>query len=119
MCLTQLLVMASMPACEAKLTRLHVESCASSAEHLLLRACLLRMRVAAWRQIPRVELAEMGPALDLALRRHRTPAPDLEKEALKQAKLGKKKVPLLFLYVLGFGRSGSPSWAEEGSHMRL
>lgn len=35
----------------------------------------------------------MGPALDLALRRHRTPAPDLEKEALKQAKLGKKKVP--------------------------
>ena len=34
----------------------------------------------------------MGPALDLAMRRHRTPAPDLEKEALKQAKLGKKKV---------------------------
>ena len=47
---------------------------------------------AAWWQIPRVELAEMGPALDLALRRHRTPAPDLEKEALKQAKLSKKKV---------------------------
>ena len=52
----------------------------------------LCMRLAAGRQIPRVELAEMGPALDLALRRHRTPAPDLEKEALKQAKLGKKKV---------------------------
>ena len=48
--------------------------------------------LADWRQTPRVELAEMGPALDLALRRHRTPAPDLEKEALKQAKLGKRKV---------------------------
>lgn len=42
----------------------------------------------------------MGPALDLALRRHRTPAPDLEKEALKQAKLGKKKV---LLYASSFG----------------
>lgn len=42
-------------------------------------------------QIPRVELVEMGPALDLALRRHRAAAPDLEKEALKQPKLTKKK----------------------------
>jgi ribosome production factor 2 len=43
------------------------------------------------RQIPRVELKEMGPSLDLALRRHRLPAPDLEKEALRQPKVAKKK----------------------------
>ena len=43
-------------------------------------------------QIPRVELVEMGPSLNLALRRSRPAAPDLEAEAMKQAKLTKKKV---------------------------
>lgn len=73
------------------------------------------MEVAAWRQIPRVELAEMGPALDLALRRHRTPAPDLEKEALKQAKLGKKKVLscALGLRVFGIMPFSKRSWARR------
>lgn len=41
--------------------------------------------------IPRVALTEMGPALDLELRRHRAPPIDLEREACKQPKLGKKK----------------------------
>jgi hypothetical protein len=34
----------------------------------------------------------MGPSLDCVLRRSRLPAVDLEKEALKQPKLTKKKV---------------------------
>lgn len=42
-------------------------------------------------QIPRIELEEAGPRLDLTLRRtHEAPA-DLRKEALTQPKLGKKK----------------------------
>lgn len=41
---------------------------------------------------PRVELKEMGPRMGLAIRRHRTPPPDVEKEACKVAHVGKKKV---------------------------
>ena len=41
---------------------------------------------------PRVELAEMGPSLDLALRRTRRAPEDLLKEALRQPKLTGKKV---------------------------
>lgn len=43
-------------------------------------------------QVPRVSLTEMGPQLDCVLRRSRLPPVDLEKEALKQPKLTKKKV---------------------------
>ena len=43
-------------------------------------------------QIPRVELAEMGPSLDLTLRRLQPAGPDLQREAMKQPKLTKKKV---------------------------
>jgi hypothetical protein len=39
-----------------------------------------------------VALTEMGPQLDCVLRRCRLPPVDLEKEALKQPKLTKKKV---------------------------
>jgi len=39
-----------------------------------------------------VSLSEMGPQLDCVLRRTRLPPVDLEKEALKQPKLTKKKV---------------------------
>ena len=42
--------------------------------------------------MPRVALAEMGPALHLVMRRHRLPAVDMEKEALKQPKRAAKKV---------------------------
>lgn len=41
--------------------------------------------------VPRVALREMGPALDFELRRHRAAPADLEKEACRQPKLGKKK----------------------------
>lgn len=43
-------------------------------------------------QVPKVSLTEMGPSIDCVLRRSRLPAVDLEKEALKQPKLTKKKV---------------------------
>jgi hypothetical protein len=43
-------------------------------------------------QLPRVELIEMGPRLDLTVRRRREAPPDLAKEAHKQPKLTGKKV---------------------------
>lgn len=52
-------------------------------------------------QVPRVELTEMGPSLDLALRRSRPAAPELEAEAMKQAKLTRKKVRAVGLEPLG------------------
>lgn len=43
-------------------------------------------------KVPRVELLEMGPSLDLTVRRTRPAPEDLMKEALKQPKLTAKKV---------------------------
>jgi hypothetical protein len=43
-------------------------------------------------QLPRVELVEMGPRLDLTVRRRRDVPPDLAKEAHRQPKLTGKKV---------------------------
>jgi hypothetical protein len=43
-------------------------------------------------QLPRVELVEMGPRLDLSVRRRRDAPPDLSKEAHRQPKLTGKKV---------------------------
>jgi len=43
-------------------------------------------------RIPRVELTPMGPHLDLVLRRHQEPDPELLKQALKQPKLKKTDV---------------------------
>ena len=43
-------------------------------------------------QVPRVEMAEMGPSLDLSLRRFREASVDLQREAHKQHKPTKKKV---------------------------
>ena len=45
-------------------------------------------------QLPRVELVEMGPRLDLSVRRRRDAPPDLAKEAHRQPKLTGKKVRL-------------------------
>ena len=42
--------------------------------------------------MPRTELAEMGPSLDLEVRRCRQPPVDLEKEANRRPKVDKKKV---------------------------
>ena len=43
-------------------------------------------------RVPRVELHEMGPSMDLEVRRSRAAPPDLEKEASRQPKPAKKKV---------------------------
>jgi hypothetical protein len=40
----------------------------------------------------------MGPRLDLSLRRHRLPPGDVEKEAMKVAQVGKKKVNFRILW---------------------
>jgi hypothetical protein len=58
---------------------------------LLLRQYVVKLKKSGTR-IPRVALVEMGPRLDLAVRRHRTPPQELEKEALRVPHLGKKKV---------------------------
>lgn len=50
---------------------------------------------------PRVALAEMGPRLELVLRRTRLPSADLEAEAMKRAKLTKKKVRVCGVGVCG------------------
>ena len=60
----------------------------------------------------------MGPALDLALRRHRAAAADLEKEALKQPKLTKKKARAV--KYCGFpSRSPCIVFAEDTSRVKL
>ena len=43
-------------------------------------------------QIPRVELVEMGPSMNLTLRRLRPAGQDMEHEAMARAKSTKKKV---------------------------
>jgi ribosome production factor 2 len=43
-------------------------------------------------RIPRVELVNMGPSLDLVLRRHTNPDPELLKQAMKKPKLKKTDV---------------------------
>lgn len=57
---------------------------------LLLRQYVIKLKKSGTR-LPRVELREMGPRLDLAIRRTRTAAPDVQKEALAQPRLGKRK----------------------------
>ena len=43
-------------------------------------------------RIPRVELTPMGPSLDLTLRRHQSPDPEMLKQAMKRPKLKKTDV---------------------------
>ena len=43
-------------------------------------------------RVPRVELTPMGPFLDLSLRRHQTPDPELWKVAMKRPKMKKADV---------------------------
>lgn len=43
-------------------------------------------------KVPRIELTPMGPFLDLSLRRHRDPEPEILKAALRRPKLKKQDV---------------------------
>lgn len=69
----------------------------SPAQHRALTACAAGWHrsnplPSAGTRVPRTELTEMGPSLDLEVRRSRQPPPDLEKEACRRPKLDKKKV---------------------------
>ncbi|GFR40757.1 hypothetical protein Agub_g1369, partial [Astrephomene gubernaculifera] len=57
---------------------------------LQLRQYAIRFKKSGSR-IPRVALSEMGPQLGLSVRRYRLPPSDMQQEAMKQPKLGKKK----------------------------
>ena len=50
-------------------------------------------------QIPKVELQEMGPSMDLSLRRLRPAGADMEHEAFAKVKPVKKKVRSQLMYV--------------------
>ena len=56
-----------------------------------LRVYTLRL-LASGSRIPRVELTEMGPSIDLSLRRLQTPDPELLKHAMKRAKIAKADI---------------------------
>ncbi|EEE64298.1 hypothetical protein OsJ_19135 [Oryza sativa Japonica Group] len=54
-----------------------------------LMHCALRLKRSGT-SIPRMELVEVGPSMDLVVRRHRYPAESLKKEAMKTADHAKK-----------------------------
>ncbi|KXZ44234.1 hypothetical protein GPECTOR_70g464 [Gonium pectorale] len=57
---------------------------------LQLRQYAIRFKKSGTR-IPRVVLTEMGPHMGLSVRRYRLPPSDMQQEAMRQPKLGKKK----------------------------
>ncbi|KAK9816939.1 hypothetical protein WJX72_007221 [[Myrmecia] bisecta] len=70
----------------------HVILVSAVDKSLLFRQYAIHLKKSGFK-IPRVELTEMGPSLDLSLRRVQQPSADLQKEALRKPKeLQKKKV---------------------------
>ncbi|KAJ3506495.1 hypothetical protein NLJ89_g6837 [Agrocybe chaxingu] len=63
----------------------------SSLPKVHLRTYTIKLKSSGTR-IPRVELVPMGPSLDLVLRRHQPPDPELWKQAMKRPKLKKTDV---------------------------
>ena len=55
--------------------------------------CALRLKRSGT-SIPRMELVEVGPSMDLVVRRHRLPVESLKKEAMKTAEHAKKVNPM-------------------------
>ncbi|KAL2628552.1 hypothetical protein R1flu_013238 [Riccia fluitans] len=67
--------------------------CAAAGDKVYLRHCGIELKKAENSKFPRVELVEVGPCLDLTVRRHRKPSDDLRREAMKTpSKTAKKKV---------------------------
>ena len=78
----------------AGLDRVYVCTALSS-NRVLLTHCALRLKKSGT-VVPRMELVEVGPSMDLVVRRHRLPNESLRKEAMRTAKdHPKKKVRLL------------------------
>ncbi|CAA6663522.1 unnamed protein product [Spirodela intermedia] len=63
---------------------------AISANTVLFTHCAIRLKRSGT-TIPRIELVEVGPSMDLVVRRHRLPNPSLQKEAMKGAREPHKK----------------------------
>ncbi|GAQ80142.1 hypothetical protein KFL_000470160 [Klebsormidium nitens] len=64
----------------------------AAAGKVRIRHCVIKLKKSG-STVPRIELEEMGPSMDLTVRRHRPPSDDLSREALKMApKPTKKKV---------------------------
>lgn len=68
----------------------HIFLVAAAEDALHLRHYAIRLKKSGTK-IPRAELTEIGPSLDLKLWRHREASADLHREAHKQLKLTKKK----------------------------
>ncbi|KAJ7552292.1 hypothetical protein O6H91_06G049000 [Diphasiastrum complanatum] len=66
--------------------------CVAAADKVLLRHCGIRL-MKSGSKVPAIELVEVGPSLDLTIRRNRLPSGDLKKEPMKTpSKTTKKKV---------------------------
>ena len=80
----------------AGLDRIYVCTAVSS-NRVFLSHCALRLKKSGT-VVPRMELVEVGPSMDLVVRRHRLPNEGLRKEAMKTGpEHTKKKVSLQLL----------------------
>lgn len=74
----------------AGLDRVYI--CVTAGGKVWIRHCAVRLKKSGTK-VPRIELVQVGPNLDLVVRRNRVPGPELTKEAMKSPKsLLKKKV---------------------------
>lgn len=66
---------------------------AISANKVILTQCALRLKKSGT-VVPRTELVEVGPSMDLVVRRHRLPNDNLRKEAMRVVRDQPRKVCL-------------------------
>ena len=73
---------------------------AVSSKKVFFTHCALRLKKSGT-VVPRMELVEVGPSMDLVVRRHRLPDESLRKEAMKIApELSKKKVSVCSVFCI-------------------
>lgn len=66
--------------------------CIASGDKVIFKHCATRFKKSGTK-VPRVELVEAGPCMDMVIRRNREPSADLRKEAMRTApKTTKKKI---------------------------
>jgi len=66
--------------------------CTAAGDKVLFRHCAIRLKKSG-SKVPRIELVEVGPSMDMVIRRHREPSDNLKKEAMRiMPKTSKKKV---------------------------
>lgn len=69
----------------------HVMFVAATGNRLLLRQYAIAFKKSG-AQVPRTELAEIGPRIDFSIRRSRAAPDEIQTQSMKQPKLDKKKV---------------------------